>query len=123
VNTEVELKLALPASALRQAERLAWLRKLAVKPISHDRLVSDYFDTKKRKLKRLQTIKGRSGNGALGRFEREDEINSPRPRLKYARGTPFEKLVTEKLKKKLRPVFRTDVQRSVMGVHLNGSDI
>jgi inorganic triphosphatase YgiF len=137
MKTEVELKLSLPAGALRRAERLAWLRKLATEVVPPKRLVSDYFDTKKLKLRergvalrirrigsrRLQTIKGRSAAGALGRFEREDEITSKRPRPKYPKGTPFEKLVAGKLRKKLRPVFRTDVRRSAIRVRLNGSDI
>jgi hypothetical protein len=96
VNTEIELKLGLPATALRQAERLAWLRKLAADVAPPKRLISDYYDTRKLKLrergvslrirrigsKRLQTIKGGSRAGALGRFEREDEITSKR-QLRY----------------------------------------
>jgi len=137
VGTETELKLALPARALRQAERLSWLRKLATRTVSHKRLISDYFDTKKLKLyqggatlrirkigsKDFQTIKGRNGVCALARFEREDEITSRRPELRYAKGTPFEKLLPRKRRRKLRRVFRTDVRRSVMDIRLNDSDI
>jgi inorganic triphosphatase YgiF len=137
VSTEVELKLAMPVATLRQAERLPWLRKLAAAPVSPARLVSDYLDTRKLTLrkhgvtlrlrkvgsKRVQTIKGQNGAGALGRSEREDEISSNQPRLKYAKGTPLAPLVTKKLEKKLRRVFRTDVRRRVMNLQLNGSDI
>ena len=137
MSTEVELKLALPAAALRKAERLGWLRKLARAPVAHDDITSTYFDTKGRKLQRhgvtlrvrrngakhIQTIKGLNGGPALSRFEREDEVASARPRLKYAKDTPLEALVTPALKRKLRPVFRTQVQRRVMTVGLNGSEI
>jgi triphosphatase len=138
VPNEVELKLALPAAALRKAERLPWLRRLTQEPVAHDELTSVYFDTKGRKLRRhgvtlrvrrhgakyIQTIKGESGAApALGRFEREDEVTSTQPRLKYAKDTPLEPLVTPKLKRKLRPVFRTQVQRASMQVRLNGSEI
>src|SRR5262249_54207296 len=137
-STEVELKLALPAAALRKAEQLGWLRKLASEPVAHNDITSTYFDTKGSKLRRhgvtlrvrrngakyIQTIKGQNGaSPALSRFEREEEVASARPRLKYAKDTPLEPLATGKLKRKLRPVFRTQVQRRVMQVRLNGSEI
>jgi triphosphatase len=138
VTTEVELKLALPASALREAARLPWLRRLAAAPLSRNDVTSVYFDTRKHKLrkhgvslrvrdtgsKRLQTIKAQDGGSdGFGRFEREDEITSRRPRLKYAKDTPLAPLVTRKFEKKLRPLFRTKVQRSTLDVRLNDSDI
>jgi triphosphatase len=138
VKTEVELKLAVSARALRHAERLPWLQRLATRPISRENLKSIYFDTKKLKLrkhgvslrvrkmgsKRVQTIKGRDGAAAaLGRLEREDEVTSTRPRLKYAKGTPLAPFVTKKLKRKLRPIFHTDMRRAVFSLHLNESDI
>jgi triphosphatase len=138
VKTEVELKLAVPARALRDAERLPWLREFKTGPVSRDSLKSIYFDTKKLKLrkhgvslrvrkvgsKRIQTIKGSDGApAALGRPEREDEITSNRPLLKYAKGTPLAKLATKKLKWKLRPIFHTDVRRDVLNLHLNDSNL
>jgi triphosphatase len=138
VKTELELKLAVPARELRDAEQLRWLQGLTTGPASRDSLDSIYFDTKKLKLrkhgvslrvrkvgaKRIQTIKGQDGAQApLARPEREDEVTSSRPRLKYAKGTPLAELATKKLKKKLRPIFRTDVRRTVFNLHLNDSDI
>lgn len=136
--TEVELKLALPVRSLRRAERLPWLRRLATAPPERSKMSSVYFDTKGLKLrrhgvtlrvrgvgsKRLQTIKADNGaDGALGRFEREDEIASQRPKLKYAKATPLAPLVTAKLKKGMHPLFRTNVRRKVLNVRLNDSDI
>jgi inorganic triphosphatase YgiF len=70
----------------------------------------------------VQTIKGLAGSG-LGRAEREDNIKSARPQLKYAKGTPLAPFVTKKLKRTLGPVFRTDVRRSILNVQLNGGNI
>jgi len=140
MTTEVELKLALPVRSLRQAERLPWLRQLATAPLARTKVSSVYFDTRGLKLRRhgvtlrvrgagskqLQTIKGDNGAGGgspLGRFEREDEIGSQRPKLKYAKATPLAPLVTAKLKKGMHPIFRTNVQRTVLNVRLNDSDI
>src|SRR5215831_18463225 len=63
------------------------------------------------------------GAGEPGRGEREDDIKSSQPQLKHAKGTPLAPLVTKKLKRKLGPVFRTDIRRSVLNLQLNGSKI
>src|SRR5262249_36775093 len=41
----------------------------------------------------------------------------------HARGTPLAPLVTKKLKKQLRPVFSTNVRRTVLPVRFRASDI
>src|SRR5262245_42145497 len=138
MKNEVELKLTIPPASAQKAERLPWLRKLAKGPISRSDISSTYFDTKKLKLrrhgvtlrvrktgsKRIQTIKGTAGAAdGLGRAEREDDIKSPQPQLKHAKGTPLAPLVTKKLKRKLGRVFRTDIRRSVLNVQLNRSKI
>ena len=137
MKDEVELKLTVPPASAHKAERLPWLRKLAKGSISRSEISSTYFDTKKLKLrrhgvtlrvrkagsKRIQTIKGDGAGGGLARGEREDDIKSAQPQLKHAKGTPLAPLVTKKLKRKLRPVFRTDIRRSVLDVQLNGSKI
>lgn len=138
MSTETELKLALPAQALGEAERLPWLRKLATARLPQSSVRSVYFDTKKQKLrrhdltlrlrkqgaKRLQTIKLANATAEpLGRSEWEEEIESRRPDLKRAKGTPLAPLIGRKFKKRLRPVFKTEVRRRVMNIHLNGSEI
>lgn len=138
MKTELELKLAVPPRALHGAERLPWLRKLATGAVSRDSLDSIYFDTKKLKLRkhgvslrvrkvgarRIQTIKGLDGApAALARPEREDEVASNRPRLKYAKGTALAEFATKKFKSKLRPIFHTDVRRAVLNLHVDDSDI
>jgi inorganic triphosphatase YgiF len=90
-------------------------------PHCSGRTIFNLFDTKKLKLlkhgvtlrvrksgpKRLQTIKGSAGTpDGLRRAEREDNIKSALPQLKYAKGTPLAPFVTKKLKRKLGPVVR-----------------
>lgn len=136
--TEIELKLAVPPRALRDAACLPWLRKLANGSISQKKVVSVYFDTRKFKLrnhgltlrvrkvggKRLQTIKA-SANGSdiFHRQEWEQEIAADKPQFKLAKGTALEPLVSRKLKKSLQAVFETDVRRLTMPVRVGGSEL
>jgi triphosphatase len=74
--------------------------------------------------KYLQTIKAEDeSRGDLARLEHEHQITSDKPQLKYAKYTPLAPLISKKLKRKLRPIFRTDVRRARLNVRLNGSDI
>lgn len=135
--TEIELKLAASPRALADAARLPWLRKLANGPVEHKKLVSVYFDTAKFKLRdnrltlrvrkagreRLQTVKLNSAAVATGRKEWEAKIASQAPDFKLAKRTPLRRLITRKLKKSLKPVFETDVDRTVMPVRIRNSSV
>jgi inorganic triphosphatase YgiF len=138
MTPEIELKLAVPPSALRRAARLPWLNKLAKGPVDRKKLVSVYFDTDKFELrdngltlrirkvgrKRLQTIKTMDGTaGPSGRQEWEAEIASEQPDLGLARHTALAPLLTGKLKRSLRPVFETDVQRVMMPLRVGDSEV
>ena len=136
MGREVEFKFVLPAAALRRAERIAWLRRMATDGMTRSNIDSTYFDTKRCKLrrhgvtlrirkaasKRVQTIKGANG-ASVGRFEQEDEVRQNRPQLEHARGTPLAPLAGKKLGKRLRPVFSTKVRRAVLPVRFRTSDI
>lgn len=137
--SEIELKLELSPAAADEVARLPWLRELACGPAKREKLVTVYFDTAKRKLRgrglslrvrhagkrRLQTIKtlDKGTQGAFGRGEWEREVERDRPDLALAAGTPLEKLATKKLKRKLKPVFETAVQRTSMLLRCDGSDV
>lgn len=138
MSIEVELKLAVPPRALRDAARLPWLNKLANGPVTRKKLVSVYFDTAKFKLrdhgltlrirrdgrKRLQAIKSTDGAaGPAGRNEWEVEVASAKPDLTLARHTALAPFVTGKLARSLRPVFATEVARIVMPLRVGGSDV
>jgi triphosphatase len=135
--TEVELKLAVPPRVLRDATQLPWLHRLASGPVSREKLVSVYFDTGNFKLrdhgvslrirrmgrKRLQTIKAAANGAASGRREWEVEVATEKPDLKLAKGTALAPLVTRKLKRSLRPVFETDVERIAVPLRVGSSDL
>jgi triphosphatase len=139
MGQEIELKLVGPHVALRKAMELPWLRELASGPAKREKLVSVYFDTPKLKLhkrglalrvrhidkKHVQTIKTiqKGRRGPLGRDEWEHEVGGARPDLKLAEGTALAPLVGEKLRRKLRPVFETVVERVTLPVHSGGSDV
>ena len=136
MTTEVELKFAVPPRVLRDASRLPWLQKLATGPVGRKKLVSVYFDTAKFKLRdhgltlrirkdgrrRLQTVKAIANDGS-GRQEWEEEVSAPKPDLKLARRTALAPLVSTKLKRSLRPIFETEVQRTVMPLRIGDSDL
>jgi inorganic triphosphatase YgiF len=99
-------------------------------------LVSTYFDTTKHRLKRhgftlrvrradgsyVQTIKG-ANSGALARGEWETGLDGATPDLAKAKKTPLEKLITKKLHRKLKPVFRTSVRRMAQPIRTRRSEI
>jgi triphosphatase len=135
--SEIELKLALPAALAAKVPRLPWLRRLRHGPERRERLDTVYFDTPKFKLRnhgltirvrrsgsrRLQTIKAMDAlaNGPFGRGEWEKEISGDRPVLELAKGTPLEPLVTRKLRRKLRPIFETVIERTRVPIRSDGA--
>jgi triphosphatase len=135
-NLEVELKLELPVSALRQFRKLRLIRGL-VASAKRSAQVSVYFDTDKRKLRRhgltlrvrrigdryIQTIKATHNANILKRNEWESEIAGAAPDLARARGTALERLLTEKFRRKLKPQFETRVRRTVFPLERGGAVI
>lgn len=127
--SEIELKLELSAEAAEQAAALPWLGG----PAKKETLVSVYFDTAKRKLhahgvslrvrhqgdRRVQTIKveNTGRRGAFGRDQWEHDIACDRPDLRFAAGTALANLGRRKLKRKLRPVFKTVIERTATRIH------
>jgi inorganic triphosphatase YgiF len=103
---------------------------------SESDLKSTYFDTRKHKLKRrglllrvrqtdgkhIQTIKKASG-AQFGRGEWETEIAGRTPDLNEANGTPLERLASNKLRRKLKPIFETSVHRITMPVRTKRSEL
>jgi inorganic triphosphatase YgiF len=121
---ETEIKLQLPSAASARLAGVAMLRGTDGAKRS-ERQVSVYFDTKRLKLKRhgltlrvrqvgdryIQTVKSEDA-GLFDRGEWETEIENSRPDLERAGGSALERLGIKKLRKKLRPVFETRVQRT-----------
>ena len=121
---EVEIKLQLPSASLARLRQVPLLRD-ANGAMQKQNQLSVYFDTDKLKLRKhgltlrvrhvgdryVQTIK--SDNGSL--FERgewETEIESDQPDLTRGDTSALDTLGIKKLRKQLRPVFETRVERT-----------
>ena len=70
----------------------------------------------------VQTVKARTP-GVLARGEWETELDSAKPDLAKTNKTPLEKLVSKKLHRKLRPIFRTSVRRVAQSISTRRSQI
>ncbi|MBR1251019.1 CHAD domain-containing protein [Bradyrhizobium sp. AUGA SZCCT0169] len=103
---------------------------------SEQNLVTIYFDTAKHKLKRngltlrvrqagddyVQTVKAVT-SGVLARGEWETKLDGATPDLTKAKDTPLDRLITRKLQRKLKPVFRTSVRRMALPIRTRRSEI
>jgi inorganic triphosphatase YgiF len=132
MGEETELKFEV---ALQDLAKLRTVPALRRKPQKEEDLRSVYFDTPKHELaknnvtlrvrhngdKRFQTIK--SAGSAFKRGEWEHEVKGKFPDLRKAHGTPLAPLVTQKLKRRLRPIFETQIHRIIVPVNRNGSHI
>jgi triphosphatase len=123
MGLEAELKFRAPAGKLSE---LANARLIGVRngKRSQSDLLSTYFDTRKHKLRRngltlrvrqadgryVQTVK-EVARGSFARGEWECELDDSAPDLGKAEGTPLERIATGKLRRNLKPVFRTSVHR------------
>jgi len=121
---EIEIKLQLPAANFARLRRVPLLRQASGSKRSENQ-VSVYFDTKRLKLKDngltlrvrrtgnqyIQTIKSDDGS-PFERGEWETAVDDSLPDLKQADTSALEPLGIKKLRKRLRPVFETRVQRT-----------
>jgi inorganic triphosphatase YgiF len=137
MGKEVELKLEVPPRAIGRLKRLRTLHRDG--RAQEKDLVSVYFDTAKHKLrkhgmslrvrhigdKRVQTVKanGHSAAGLFSRSEWEKRINRDTPDLRAARGTALHGLMSKKLAHALKPVFETQVHRTVLPLNGGASRI
>ena len=120
---ESELKFRIAKRKLDGLARLRIPGAQAGKP-TRRRLVSTYFDTPKQKLHRhrltlrvrqsgeqyRQTIKAASV-ASFARGESETDIGDARPDFRQIGKTPLAQLATKKTRRKIKPVFRTNVHR------------
>lgn len=103
---------------------------------SEKQLVSTYYDTNKQKLRRhgltlrvrkvdghyVQTVKA-GGSGSVTRGEWEDEVAGASPDLTKTANTPLEEVASKNLRRKLKPVFQTNVHRTVQTRRVQRSQI
>jgi inorganic triphosphatase YgiF len=136
MSMEVEVKLEAPPGRVRALAAKPWLLKFATAPAKRQRLVSVYYDTENSALRNagialrvrragdrlVQTVK-RGAAGPFGREEWEWEIGAPKPDLDMARHSALKDIGLKHLRRKLKPVFETDINRFVIPVRYRGSDI
>src|SRR3974390_3065676 len=136
---EIKLKLDVPVHhlpLLASSSLLKGASKSAGKPVS---LVSVYFDTDKLKLRKnglslrvrrigrhhVQTVKQEnSGNVTLfARGQWEHNVHGKQPDLDAARGTALAPLLNKTLRRALKPVFETHVNRKIFQIRTGESEI
>ncbi len=135
-HKEIEIKLALAPANLPGLKKVPFLR--TVKPTAKSaKQISVYFDTNKQTLRKkgvmlrvrregryyTQTIKATGNGGDFERDEWEAEIAGNAPDFDQADGTALKALLTKKLRRRLKPVFETRVQRTVYPLVNNGHAI
>jgi inorganic triphosphatase YgiF len=135
---EIELKLSVPATALRELEESPTLRA-AARRARVERLTSVYYDTDKHTLSKrglslrvrsngrrhVQTIKADnySSSGLAKRSEWETVVSGNEPDLDAARGTVLEPLISKRFRRSLKPIFETRVERKVFPLRNTGASI
>ena len=126
-HKELEVKLELAPENLHALHNNPLLHDLDGDTPKRRSEISVYFDTKKHKLHKnglllrvrrvgnryIQTIKAEGQSTPFERDEWETEIAGAQPDLDLAEGTALEPLVTEKLRRRLKPLFETRVQRTI----------
>jgi inorganic triphosphatase YgiF len=129
LQKEFEVKLELSPTSLPRLRKIPLFRthKLAPRRAIE---VSVYFDTDKHKLRKngvmlrirrigkrhIQTIKATGNSGPFERDEWEADIAGEKPDLNLASGTAVEPLFDNKLRRRLKPLFETRVQRTVYSI-------
>jgi triphosphatase len=136
-HKEIEVKLELAPGNLLALKKIPQLRTPQITP-KRATEVSVYFDTDKHKLHKkglilrvrrvgsryVQTIKAGNNNvGPLERDEWEAELPGQEPDLNLAKDTALEPLMTNKLRRRLKPLFETRVQRTVYPIVANSHEI
>ena len=135
MSVEIEIKFRVPRRHVGAFANLK-VPDTRVGKRSDSDLTSTYFDTRKQKLKRhglvlrvrqtsdkhIQTIKQASG-AQFGRGEWETEVKDDTPDLGQANGTPLQRFASKKLRRKLRPIFKTSVHRITLPVRTGRSEI
>jgi inorganic triphosphatase YgiF len=137
MSIEIELKLDLAAPAARRVSTAPWLKSLAAGAPKKAKLVSVYYDTDdyalrdKRAALRIRKDGGKFiqnvkleenvAQGLAGRHECESEVDDAQPDVHKAKD--LNGLRLKKYESKLKPIFETDVTRTAIPVHYEGSEL
>src|SRR5271169_5275697 len=135
--TEVELKLGVAPEDIAALRSYPAFTSSLHNP-THEVLDSVYFDSDERFLrdhgltlrvrhledKRIQTIK--SADHGVGLFERsewEQTIEGDQPDLSNVKDTALGEILTDEVRKALKPVFETTIERTAYHLNGDGTDI
>ena len=135
-HKKFEIKLGVPPSTLRRLSGIPLIKSLSKRP-KRATEVSVYFDTDKHKLRKnglmlrvrrigkryVQTIKAAGNSASIERNEWETKITDPQPDLRIISGTPLEPLVNKKVRRTLKPMFKTRVHRTIYPSGDNAGEI
>lgn len=137
MGTETEIKFEVTPADLEKLAASRSLRPGNGELVTHQHLVSTYFDTPKHVLRRngvslrvrqagkkhIQTIKTATNGVAIGRGEWEKRVDGNEPDLRAARGTPLDELLSKRVRRELDPVFSTHIHRTVVPLRPGKSQV
>jgi inorganic triphosphatase YgiF len=129
-NKEIELKFEIEPSILRFLRKIPSIKALNKAP-KFTTETSVYFDTDEHKLhkkglmlrvrrigrRHVQTIKATSTSKPIERDEWETEISGVEPDLRVIADTPLSKLITKKIRRRLKPIFETRIRRATYSLN------
>jgi len=137
MGSEIELKLQVSSQAMKSLRATNSLRPMDAETTKAEKLLSVYFDTVDRRLRRkrislrvrhngnerVQAIKTQTSGIPFSRGQWEHKIDCDQPDLRFIRGTPLAQLQTKKLRSALAPIFATQIFRVTRLLNENGSRI
>jgi triphosphatase len=137
MGSEIELKFQVSPKEVKSLRAARSLRPMDAAPTQGEKLLSVYFDTAKRQLRRkgislrvrhngggrVQTIKTQTSSVPFNRGQWEHKIDGDIPDFRFIRGTPLAKLRTKKLRSALSPIFATQIHRVTRLLNEDGSRI
>ena len=137
MGSEIELKFQVSPQEMKRLSAARSLRPIGDKTTEAEKLLSVYFDTVDRRLRRkgislrvrhngderVQTIKTQTSGIPFSRGQWEHKIEGDQPDLRFIRGTPLAQLRTKKLRSALSPIFATQICRVTRLLNEDGSRI
>jgi inorganic triphosphatase YgiF len=137
MGSETELKFQVSSQDMKSLRTARSLRPMGAASTEGEKLLSVYFDTAERRLRRkgislrvrhnrgtrVQTIKTQTSGIPFNRGQWEHKIDGDQPDLRFMRGTPLAQLRTKKLRSALSPIFVTQICRVTRLLNEDGSRI
>jgi triphosphatase len=137
MGSEIELKFQVSPQEMKRLSAARSLCPIDAKTTGAEKLLSVYFDTVDRRLRRkgislrvrhngderVQTIKTQTPGIPFSRGQWEHKIDRDQPDVRFMRGTPLAQLRTKELSSALSPIFATQIFRVTRLLNEHGSRI